>query len=517
MRTPVAICAVVLLPFAFAACGDQPSDEPSPRTGPAVWRIEHLAGEVSVDFPTLFVTSGDDALVLMLSDDGVLQSHLSSDGAHFRAGDPLDLDEQYAGLGDVVRLDDGSWLALGNAGVVEVDGDEESTYEPLGLRSDDGLTWERLEVSGFTDAVEFSDVEVVDGRIVAVGSYRTLANPGMGGFEARAWTSEDGRTFEEVRLPDVPDYRGYDDESYAGAVVTVDGDLLAAGRIGDTAALWRSADAGLTWTRVSDQLLRDVYSISGLGAIGSTVVASTAGTDTSAIRSTDGGSTWEAVESLPLNEEAEGWAPLWSGAGQFLTLTGIDDQSWSRPEVCYADIDHCGYESQPEPRVVASDDGTAWTAVEIPAGGEVDEILGTADGRLLVLASAGDGVAVHIWPAGSELPEDTEPTVPETVELVTLPDDEEPEVGVRYHEPLYVHCGMDWLWFGDTTWRRTDDGPGVETGGGQVAPDDWPLAEQQQTLYGYATVLADGTLEYSLEDGTVIATYERRSGAPGCD
>lgn len=516
MRTPAAICAAVLLPLALAACGDESSDEPS-RRGPAEWRIEHLAGEVSVDYPTLFVTSGDDALVVMLSDDGVVQSHLSVDGAGFEAGEPLDLDEKYAALGDVVRLDDGSWLALGNAGVVEVDGDEEFTYDPLGLRSDDGLTWERVDITGFADAVEFSDIEVADGRIVAVGSYRTLANPGQGGFEARAWTSEDGRSFEEVRLPDAPDYQGYDDESYAGAVVTVDGELLASGRIGDTAALWRSADGGDTWTRVEDPLLRDVYSISGLGAVGSTVVASTAGTDTSAIRSTDGGATWEPVESLPLEGEAEGWAPLWSGAGQFLTLTGIDDQSWSRPEVCYADIDQCGYESQPEPRVVASADGTAWTAVELPSGGEVDEIVGTADGRLLVLAGAEDGVAVHTWPAGAELPEATEPAVPETVELVTVPEGEEPEIGVRYHAPIYVHCGMDWLWFGDATWRRTDDGPGVETGAGEEGPDGWPLADQQQTLYGYATVLDDGTLEYSLEDGTVIATYERRSGAPGCD
>jgi hypothetical protein len=26
-----------------------------------------------------------------------------------------------------------------------------------------------------------------------------------------------------------------------------------------------------------------------------------------------------------------------------------------------------------------------------------------------------------------------------------------------------------------------------------------------------------GVLEYSLEDGTVIARYEERGGAPGCD
>jgi hypothetical protein len=46
-------------------------------------------------------------------------------------------------------------------------------------------------------------------------------------------------------------------------------------------------------------------------------------------------------------------------------------------------------------------------------------------------------------------------------------------------------------------------------------PEEWPVSGQ--TLYGYATVRDNGVLEYSLEDGTVIATYEQRAGAPGCD
>jgi hypothetical protein len=37
------------------------------------------------------------------------------------------------------------------------------------------------------------------------------------------------------------------------------------------------------------------------------------------------------------------------------------------------------------------------------------------------------------------------------------------------------------------------------------------------TVYGYATVGANGVLEYSLDDGTVVATYEQRGNAPGCD
>ena len=517
MRARTTLVVLPLLLPLLAACGDEAS-APGPEAEPAApggWSTEHLAGDPSVDYPTLLVGDGDDALVLMLSDDGVLQSHVSRDGSDFEAGEPLDLGERYAALGDAVRLDDGSWLAMGSAGAVEVAGENEPTYDALALRSEDGLVWQRVEVTGFTDAVELNAVDVVDGRIVAGGDYRTLE--GRGGFEARVWTSADGRAFEEVTLPEVPDYQGYDDESYVGDVVSVDGDLLASGRIGDEAALWRSVDGGATWTRVDVPLLRTAYSISGLGAVGSTVVASVGAEGLQAIRSEDGGGSWEPVPSLPVNAEADGWAPLWTGAGRYFTLTGIYDETWSRPEVCYADIDQCGYDRQPRPGVVASEDGDSWTTIEVPGEQEAWSIAGTDDGRVLVMVAERGGVAVSTWPAGAELPAAADPTEPETVELVTLPEGEAPEVDVRYHEPMYVHCGMGWLWFGDGTWRRTDDGPGVETGAGQAGPEDWPLVEGQQTLYGYATVRADGTLEYSLEDGTVIATYERREGAPGCD
>jgi hypothetical protein len=79
---------------------------------------------------------------------------------------------------------------------------------------------------------------------------------------------------------------------------------------------------------------------------------------------------------------------------------------------------------------------------------------------------------------------------------------------------MYVHCGMDWFWFGDDTWVRTDNGPDVETGAGEVPPEGWPLVGQ--VLYGYATLKDADHLEYSFDE-EVIATYRRADGAPGCD
>lgn len=506
--------ALVVAPalLVLSACGEQASD-PDGAADPGAWRTEHLDLATSVDFPTLMVSDGDDVLVLAVSDEGVVQSQLSAGGAEFEAGAPLDLGEKYAVLGDVVHLDDGSWYALGSGGVVGEGDDESFAFDPLALRSADGLTWERVEVSGFADAVEFNDVQVIGDRIVAAGDYRTEKDPGMGGFEAHVWTSDDGRSFTEVRLPGVPEYRGYDDESYVGDVVTVDGDLLAAGRVGRHAALWRSDDDGSSWSSVDEPLLDRIYAINSLRAVGTTVMASTTGSGTSAMASTDGGATWSEVEALPVDEEAESWAPLWAAGDRFFTLVGVDDQSWSSPEVCYADLDQCG--ANPPPRVVASADGTSWTAIDLPDS-EIDEVVGTDDGRILVLAAEG-GVVVRTWPAGAELPVADGPATPETVELRMLDEGEEPTVGVTYAAPLYTHCGIDWFWFGETTWKRTDGGPDYETGAGDGVPEGWPVPPNGGSVYGYATVGEDGVLTYTDGEGVVLATYEENPNAPGCD
>lgn len=513
MQVRAALAASLVVPLALTACGNQDSGSGGEQPGGA-WRTEHLEGATSVDFPTLLTTASDEALVLMLSDDGVLQSHLSVDGAEFEAGEPLDSGVRWVQVGGAVRLPDGGWFALGSGGQEVVDGDEQIRHDPVAFRSADGLVWDQVEISGFADPMEVNALEVVDGTIVVVGAYRMARDPSMGGFQAQAWTSVDGETFTEADLPGVPVHRGYDDGSYAGDLLESNGRLLASGRVGRHAAIWASDDAGRTWSAITDPVLEQAYGVSALVESEGTLLAGTSSSGTAAIRSTDGGTTWEPIDTLPVNEEADGWAPFWAGGGRFLTLTGVDDSSWSTPEVCYADLDQCG--NQPGPTLAASPDGGTWTSVATDGLGEIDHVAGTDDGRLLVMTGEGEGRTVHTWPAGTQLPEAEEPAAPETVELVTLDEGEAPEIGVRYAHPLYTHCGIEWLWFGDTTWRRTDDGPDYETGAGDGAPEGWPVPEDGGSVYGYATVREDGVLEYTSDDGTVLATYEERRGAPGC-
>ncbi len=123
------------------------------------------------------------------------------------------------------------------------------------------------------------------------------------------------------------------------------------------------------------------------------------------------------------------------------------------------------------------------------------------------------GLVVSTLPAGTSPPMAPVPAAPKTIELVTVEEGETPAVGVRYHAPMYVHCGMDWFWFGDATWRRTDDGPDVETGAGDESPQGWPMSGQ--VIYGFATLTDADHLEYATDD-EVIASYERAEGATGC-
>jgi hypothetical protein len=508
MRPVRGLLALALpLLLALTACGE--ATEPQPEAPSGEWASQQLEAQVGSDNAPLLVTSGDDALAISVSEKGTLLSHLSADGAPFEPGEPLETGTRFVRFGDVVALPDGGWFALGSGGSFERDGDTEIAYDPLAFRSSDGLTWEQVEVTGFDEPLDVNDVAVIDGLVVVAGNIRPEEDQGMGGYAASLWTSSDAKTFTKVELPGVPAPVGYRNDSYAGHIAVVGDRVMVVGRVARSAAVWASDDRGGSWAELSSTGLDDLYELPALTSVGDVVLAGAGGAKFSAVRSTDRGATWSPVRSLPIEGEEAGWAPVWSDGKRFWTLTGLEDMSWIRPEVCYADLAQCG--NIPEPQLVTSTDGLDWTAVDLP--GEPDEITGTADGRVLVLAVIRQGLVVHTLAAGSSPPEAPASSRPKTIDLVTLEEGETPEVGLRYHAPMYVHCGMDWFWFGEATWRRTDDGPDVETGAGDGSPEGWPLSGQ--TIYGYATLTDADHLEYATDD-EVIARYERAEGAPGC-
>lgn len=512
MRIPVGPAAAALIVL-LTGCGTAVG--PDGSGAEADWSSTAVPGRAGPDSPTILAVDGDDLLVMTTSDDGVLRSSLSRDGAPFETGERRTTGRDFLALGGAAPLADG-WFALGSGGLGMVDGDEELLFEPVGLRSADGLAWEQVPVTGVSAPADIAAVTRVDQGLVAAGSLRGAEDPSMGGFRAVAWHSQDGSTWTEVPLPNGGG------ESYVADLATVDGSLLAVGGADDAGAVWTSSDDGASWVRSTAPALAGSYAVTGVAAQDGVAVASiTAAEGGSAglLRSEDGGRTWTAASGPPASQDAEGFAPVWAGGGRFYTVTSSFLEWWESPAVCYADIARCQADSTVT--LHASSDGVRWRAVDTSGidsgeGDEVDQVTGTADGRTVALQVRADDVLLHTWPAGSELPLSAASAPPDPPELVEVPRDGKPEPGVRYHAPLYVHCGMDWLYLGDRAWRRSDEGPDLETGAGDEVDTSWPLA--QQTIFGFATLTDDGVVEYSIGDGEVIAVYARTDKQPpGCD
>lgn len=518
MRAAAAGCCLALL-TALTACGSETS-EPGPA---GAWTEQRIDAVPGADSPVGFAADGEDVLVVVHGDNGRLQSHLSTDGGELVAGEPFATDDGgYPAYADPVRRD-GTWWLVGSGGSEVAKGDEELLFEPRVLRSQDGLAWESVEVQGITGPIQLASVAVAGDALVAVGTRRPADSVASEGFTAAAWRSEDGSTWTETPLPDVVPDPSYRDDSGVTALADADGRLVAAGRLGQRAAMWASDDEGRSWSRLAADEVAELSSVSGLVADGSTLLASGSPRGAEAgsllLRSHDGGDSWVEADEQPTTS-GEGYAPLWAGGGHYFTVSRPGFDTFGDPAICYADLDACTFGGDSDVTLVHhSSDGEHWEVLAAPdpdTGDQLVGLVGTASGRVLVAHVVRGGVVVNAWPAGTDLPEGEAPPVPARVELVTLAEGEEPEPGVRYHAPLYLHCGMDWLYLGGQPWQRTDGGPGVETGAGDEIPDDWPVAGE--TIYGFATLTDAGVVDYAIADGEVIATYERpRKRAPGCD
>lgn len=161
----------------IAACGPVGDAEPaasSTMAAPPRWSAQVLDAVPGVDVPLQVGADGDQAVVLVVTDDGRITGFASGPDGRFRAGEPTETQIPYLFLGDPVRFDDG-WLVAGSStedadGAVQV------------LRSVDGRTWSLQGVPAFDGAADVSSSAEVDGGLVAVGARRTAADPSDGGF-----------------------------------------------------------------------------------------------------------------------------------------------------------------------------------------------------------------------------------------------------------------------------------------------------------------------------------------------
>lgn len=522
-----ALAAVFVL-VALAGCGGGDADPPEDVRGtepgrPAEWDAASVPLARGADTELLTAVDGDTIVLLTADDEGVVSSAVATGDGAFATGPPLETGAGYLRLGGLVRFD-GAWWAAGPGGTRAVPSrpdDWETTFDLHLVRSTDGLTWTEVATTGLEGPAEITGLVATDDGLVAVGHDQSGNLDGgdmEAGFGPRAWRSADGTSWEAVPL-------AADDAEWGpSALLATDDGLLAVGGADDGTVAWRSDDAGRSWAEVELDglgtarlrevvLLGDALLAAGAGEGGEDAPDGTP----FVARSTDGGRTWAPIDVPPAESPEAFGMPLFVAGDLVLTLVSVFFDGWEDPTACYADITQCQSDSA---AVLYEGDGEgAWSRIDL-AGLDLDEyedvhgVIATDD--RLVLWSAGESV-VRTWstPADATLPVVPEPTR-DSADVRLLGDEEEPEVGVTYAVPLYVHCGMDWLYLGGEHWQRTDDGPDVETGAGQSAEDGWPVAGQ--TIYGFATRVEVDVVEYTIGDGEVIATYgPAREEPPGCD
>jgi hypothetical protein len=501
-----AVVAVLVL----AACGGE--DDTQVSSEPPPWRATEIDGVPHADIPAILATDGEDVLALFLAEDGLLHAASADGSGSVTTGTPTDLALAYPGIGGVVRFD-GRWLALtsGRAATDDI------VYEVRVLESTDGLAWREVSATGLGGPAEVGGLVVAGDRLVAVGTARTEEEPTRGGFLPIAWSSADGRTWERVDLP-------IDGAAEGGAVsaIYVGDRVLAGGRADARGMLWESAD-GVTWTAREDDEVDATSTIGGLVGSGGVVLASVH-VETPELgehgemgrayllRSTDDGESWTAVE--PPAGTGDGYPTGVRAGGGWFFVSKDGRQAAYETAHCYADIEYCRNPPMIGGSLFASRDGLSWDRVDtrgISDPGSSGAISGTRDGAVVLLASRVEGSVLWVWPGSAELAfreGDAVPSPPDTTGIEVVDYDDELEVGRREAMPLGGHCGYRWTSADDRLWQL--DGEEVYD-----FPDDWPA--NGDLVYAYVTLVAEDRLEFSLEDGEVIATFSPATEpAPGC-
>jgi hypothetical protein len=308
-------------------------------------------------------------------------------------------------------------------------------------------------------------------------------------------------------------------------VVAIDGGLVAITQLNGTIKAWRSTDAAATWSeRPIEGLPRGLWLTSlatdgrvqlGVGAVAEDMIAG----DPAILRSDDGGRSFAvSVPDGPVQGAlGEGGAATTYAGGAWWAATNRYIDSFRDPDACYRDVESC--EEGAKAVLLRSTDGVTWAELDtssmIGRYGDFSTVVDTSTGPLVI----GREEQLTTWRWLSSQPPPAMPPyeAPTPLETPLARWGDAIEPGVTYRYPLYIHCGMEVLGeFDDRYWYRAkDNAPAPETGAGGETPPHWPVA--QQSIFGYITLTDNDTIEYTINDGEVIATYRpSNKEPPGC-
>jgi hypothetical protein len=460
-----------------------------------------------VDGEAVAATNGSKTVLVTGFESGVARAWLSEDGGRFAPAQIEGTDDRFLSVYDVVAFD-GGFLAIGNG---------YPSFRPRLWRSTGGAVWELVDTGGLGDPADIHRLVTTSDGLIAIGARRTGAEPAEGPFAPSVWMSSDGESWTDRTSPVIGDGSIVD-------VVAIDGGLVAITQLNGTIKAWRSTDAAATWSeRPIEGSVRGLWLTSlatdgrvllGVGAVAENMVEG----DPAVLRSDDGGRSFTASPLAGPVQGAlgEGGAATTFADGAWWAATNRYIDSFRDPDACYRDVESCEHGAKAV--LLQSTDGVTWSELDTSSMtgryGDFSTVVDTPTGPLVI--GREEQLTTWRWLSPQPppaLPPFEEPT-PLQTPLARWGDTIEP--GVTYRYPLYIHCGMEVLGeFNGKYWYRARGKPAPETGAGEEPPPHWPVA--QQSIFGYITLADDDTIEYTIDDDEVIATYRpSNKEPPGC-
>lgn len=462
------------------------------------WTTAEL-GEPDVDTRVAVAAVGESVVVMLATGERL--------AAWVDAGDgwtPADVGREAVGARVQVQA-----LGAVSGGVLAVVNYREAPAPELWF-SADGSSWEQLSAEGLDGPAWVGTLAATGAGVLIVGALSSEEGP----FEPVLWRSEDLTTWTTTEI------------HARGDVVAAGSSLLVAGPGLGGALMWRSGDDGRTWEPVPAQevdggeglLLNDMAA--GNGAVVAVGSSEEDMQGFAVLSSSDDGRSWVRTELDPGTAAGlrGSGAGVQRAGGAFWIIASRYFDAWDHYDRCYVDVASC--QAYAEPVVLRSTDGIHWAEVDIDAVDPPEyywahDVVDAGDG--VVLVRSAPSVLVSRWPSSAAPPLRAPPETLEAPAFELAWNTVELAVGTTYRLPLYIHCGMDYLAdLNGRHWYLAEAPKGtVETGAGHKPPSNWPVA--QQTIFGYVTLIDDNTIEYTITDGDVIATYEPSDKQPpGC-
>jgi hypothetical protein len=485
---------------------------PTSAPAPSAWVRQDL-GEEPGDSEAVAATNDATTVLVAGFEAGEARAWVSGRRGEFSSAEIEGTDDETLWIHDVVAFDTG-FVAVGNG---------YPSFVPRLWRSADGSAWKLVPTTGLSEPADIQRLVPTPAGLVAIGARRVgdEADEAAGGemFAPSIWASPDGVSWSERASP----VSG--DGAHLVDVVALDSELVAITLTNGALQAWRSTDDAATWSEGRVQganqsmsitsLATDGRVVLGLGSLGQNPIQGSP----AVLRSDDGGRSFTVS---PLDNRIQGalgslGAETTFANGAWWAATNRYIDPFSDPDACYRDLDSC--RDGAKAVLLTSLDGVTWSELDtssmIGPYGQFSSVVDTPGGPLVI--GRDEHLTTWRWPdaaAPPSLPAHVAPP-PLDTPLVNWGGTIEP--GLTYRYALGIHCGMDVLGeLNGTYWYRVDsDAPAPETGAGDQPPPHWPVAEQ--SIFGYVTLVDADTIEYTIGDGEVIATYEPSDvEPPGC-